>query len=291
MEFGVTFPQTDIELDPDGIRSYGETVDSLGYEHILAYDHILGVEPPSPDWDGPYDYTDQFLEPFVLFSQLATVTDAVDFLTGVLVLPQRETALVAKQAATLDALTDGRFVLGAGVGWNEREYRNLGVDFGTRGTRVVEQIALLKRLWANDLVEFEGEYHQVENAGINPRPDGDTIPVWLGGGADVVLRRIARRADGWLAPTVPLSELESKVKTLRTYLEDEGRDPGEVAIHARVKLGDDSPDRCLEQVTRFDEVGVSHVGVGTMNMGLRSSADHLDVLADFMTDLRDTGLA
>jgi probable F420-dependent oxidoreductase len=291
MEFGVTFPQTDIETDPGEVRTFAETIEAVGYEHILAYDHILGVEPPQPDWDGSYDYTDQFLEPFVLFSQLAAVTDDVEFLTGVLVLPQRETPLVAKQAATLDALTDGRFTLGAGVGWNDLEYRNLGFDFESRGSRIVEQVDVLRELWADDLIDYDGKYHRIEAAGINPRPEDGSIPIWLGGGADVVLRRIARRADGWIAPTIPMSAFESKLEKLRTYLAEEGRDPETFPIHARVKLGELDPETCLDRIERFDELGVSAVAVGTMNMGLTDASEHLEVIEEFMADLREAGLA
>lgn len=291
MEFGVTFPQTDIETDIDGIRSFARAIEEMGYEHLLAYDHVLGVEPPHPDWDGAYDYTDPFLEPFVLFSQLAAVTSDLDFMTGILVLPQRETPLVAKQAATLDRLTDTQFVLGAGVGWNEREYRNLGKDFGTRGARIEEQLEVLRELWEHDLVEYDGEYHEIQNAGINPRPEGGSIPVWLGGSADVVLRRIARRADGWIAPTVPLSVFERKVRTLEEYLEAEGRSLEEFPIHARIKLGELGRDGGLKHLERFAELGVTRVGIGTMNMGLTAAEEHLEVLEGFLTEARDAGLA
>lgn len=290
MEFGVTFPQTDIEATPEAARQYAETVEALGYEHILAYDHILGVEPPEPDWDGSYDYTDQFLEPFVLFSQLAAVTTDVEFVTGVLVLPQRETPLVAKQAATLDVLSDGRFALGAGVGWNDREYRNLGKEFGTRGARIEEQLEVLRALWREDLVDYEGEYHDIEAAGINPRPTDGSIPIWLGGSADVVLRRIARQADGWIAPTIPMSAFENRLRTLRSYLEDEGRDPGAFPINVRLKLGELGHDGAIERLERVADLGVSHVGVGTMNMGLTTAEEHLEELETFWGEIRDRGL-
>lgn len=290
MELGVTFPQTDIGADPTEVRTYAETVEELGYDHVLAYDHVLGVEPPTDEWDGAYDYTDQFLEPFVLFAQQAAVTTDLEFFTGVLVLPQRETPLVAKQAATLDVLSDGRFVLGAGVGWNDLEYRNLGKDFRSRGARIEEQIELLRELWENELVDFDGEFHDVERAGINPLPVQRPIPVWLGGGADVVLRRIARQGDGWIAPTVPPEEFDSKLRTLREYLEEEGRDPEAFPIHARVKLPEFDREEWIDRVATLDDLGVSHVGVGTMNMGLSTAEEHLEVLSEFRSELRDAGL-
>lgn len=291
MEFGVTFPQTDIEANPEGIRTYAETVEEIGYEHVLAYDHVLGVDPPHDEMDRPYDYTDQFLEPFVLFSQLAAVTTDLEFVTGILVLPQRETALVAKQAATLDVLSDGRFSLGAGVGWNDLEYRNLDMDFETRGARIEEQIEVLRELWERDLVDYDGEFHHIHDAGINPRPTGGSIPVWLGGSADVVLRRIARRADGWIAPTIPMADFEAKVRKLRTYLGEEGRSPEEFPIRARVKLGELDREEAMDRIERYDALGVSHVEIGTMNTGQRTAGEHLEVLTDVMGDLQEAGWA
>lgn len=291
MEFGVVFPQTDIGSDPAGIRTYAETVEERGFEHVLAYDHVLGVKPPRPDWDGAYDYTDQFLEPFVLFSYQAAVTTDLEFVTGVLVLPQRETRLVAKQAATLDNLSNGRFTLGAGVGWNDREYENLGADFGTRGARIEEQVEVLRELWQRELVNYEGEWHHLEDAGINPLPVQRPIPLWMGGGADVVLRRIARQADGWIAPTVPMPELEEKLRTLREYLEDEGRDPDEFPIHARLKLSEVDREDWTDRVAALRELGATRLAVGTMNMGLTTADDHLDALDDCLTVLEDAGLA
>lgn len=289
MEFGVTFPQTDIEPNPEAVRRFAARVEELGFEHLLAYDHILGVKPPRDDWEGPYDYTDQFLEPFVLFGQLASVTTDLQFITGVLVLPQREPVLVAKQAATLDVLSDGRFILGAGVGWNDREYGNLGMDFRTRGRRIEEQIDLMRALWTDELVEFAGEWYEVRDAGIAPRPTGGSIPLWLGGGADVVLDRIARTADGWIAPRVPIPEFESMLTTLHDSLQAAGRDPDDLPIHARVKLADHESDGWLDRIEAYERLGVSRVGLGTMDMGYTDAGAHLAPLEDAMETLADHG--
>lgn len=289
MEFGVTFPQTEIEPDPSSVQRYAETVEELGYGHVLAYDHVLGVEPPRPDWDGPYDYTDQFLEPFVLFAHQAAVTADLEFVTGVLVLPQRGTALAAKQAATLDVLSGGRLVLGVGVGWNEREYRNLGEAFGNRGARIEEQVAVLRALWEDELVDFDGEWHRIHGAGIDPRPLQRPIPVWMGGGADVVLRRIARLAEGWLAPSSPLPEFRSKLETLRGYLEAEGRDPDDFPVHVRLDPEALERDDWLDRVDAYDDLGVTHVAAHTMGLGYESADEHLEALTDVATDLEDAG--
>lgn len=290
MEFGVTFPQTDIDPEPADLVAYGQTVERLGFDHILAYDHILGVKPPRPDWDGSYDYTDQFIEPFVLFGQQGAVTSELEFFTGVLVLPQRETPLVAKQAATLDTLCGGRLVLGVGIGWNHGEYRNLGYEFGNRGARIEEQIEVLRELWASDLVSYSGEWHHIEDAGINPRPPDGSIPIWLGGSADVVLRRMARQGDGWVAPTLPMAQFEAKVDTLRSYLDEYGREPDAFPIHARVHPGTDRA-QWIERIEAYEDLGVSHVGLGTMNLGLATAAEHLDELEEFMTAMTDHGLS
>ena len=290
MEFGVTFPQTDIEPHPDDLRRFAIALEEIGFEHLLAYDHILGVEPPHAEWGGAYDYTDQFLEPFVLFSHLASVTADLDFITGILVLPQRETVLVAKQAATLDVLSGGRFSLGAGVGWNEREYRNLGMAFENRGKRIDEQIDLLGELWGTELVDFEGEWHEIQRAGINPRPNDGSIPLWLGGSAEIVIERMARKADGWIAPTLPIPTFEEKIQTLHDSLDEAGRDPESFPIHARVHLGSADGDDWIERIEAYQTLGVTHVGIGTMNMGLTAGHEHLSIFTEAMNELEERGI-
>lgn len=289
MEFGVTFPQTDIEPTPSSVQRYATTVEELGYDYVLAYDHVLGVEPPAPDWDGAYDYTDQFLEPFVLFSNQASVTTDLEFVTGVLVLPQRETQLVAKQAATLDVVSGGRLVLGVGVGWNEREYLNLGKEFRNRGVRIEEQVAVLRELWQHELVDFDGEWHRIHGAGINPLPVRRPIPVWMGGGADIVLRRIARIADGWVAPSSPMPVFRSKLDTLREYLDEAGRDPETFPVSVRLDPESLDGDAWLDDVGAFADLGVTHVGVHTMGLGYETADEHLAALTRVVTDLEDAG--
>jgi probable F420-dependent oxidoreductase len=289
MEFGVTFPQTDIEPTAEASQRYASRVEALGFDHLLAYDHVLGVDPPSPSWDGPYDYTDRFLEPLVLFGQQAAVTDHLEFVTGVLVLPQRETPLVAKQAATVDRLSEGRLVLGAGVGWNEREYRNLGQEFGNRGERIEEQLEVLRSLWSEDLVDYEGQFHSLSGAGINPRPIDGTIPLWLGGGADPVLRRIARTADGWVAPSDPIETLERRLGRLENYLEAEGRTLADVHVQARIKLQHYDGDGWLDDVAAYDDLGIDAVGIGTMGLGYATATEHLAALEDAAGTLSAAG--
>lgn len=221
---GAVFPQTEIGSDPADVRRWATTVEDLGYDHILAYDHVLGAGTDTrPGWQG-YTSENLFHEVFVLYGYLAAVTRRVELVTGVLILPQRQTALVAKQAAEVDVLSGGRLRLGIGVGWNPVEYEALGPSFKDRGIRSEEQIALLRELWAAPLVTFEGRWEQVDNAGINPRPTAGRIPVWLGGGSDLTLRRVARIGDGWLPNADPAKGAEM-AERLRGYARDAGGIP------------------------------------------------------------------
>ncbi len=200
MKFGVVFPQTQLGADPAVLRDFVQAAEGMGYHHLLAYDHVLGANPQREGWeaDRPYTYQDMFHEPFTLFSWMAALTESIGFMTGVLILPQRQTALVAKQAAQLDLLSSGRFRMGIGVGWNAVEYNSLGMDFATRGARVEEQIMILRQLWTRELVDIDGRFDKIDDAGINPLPE-QPIPIWIGGTADVVLQRTARISDGWVA--------------------------------------------------------------------------------------------
>ena len=198
MRYGAIFPQTEIGIDPIAIRDYAQAVEDLGYDYLLAYDHVLGADPEGRGGTWPYTYMSNFHEPLALFSYLAGLTERIELVSGVVILPQRQTALVAKQAAVVDILTGGRLILGVGSGWNYLEYESLGQDFHTRGRRLEEQVGLLRRLWSEPLVEFEGDFDRIPAVGINPRP-GRQIPIWMGGTAPVVLDRIGRIGDGWVA--------------------------------------------------------------------------------------------
>ncbi|HEX9921222.1 MAG TPA: LLM class F420-dependent oxidoreductase, partial [Anaerolineae bacterium] len=193
MKLGVVFPQTEIGHDPAMIKDYVQTAEGLGYAYLLAYDHVLGANPDRPGgWQGPYTYRDSFHEPLVLYGYLAGLTQTIEFVSGILILPQRQTVLVAKQAAQVDLLSGGCLRLGVGIGWNAVEFEALGQDFHTRGKRIEEQVTLLRELWTKPLVTFEGAGHTISAAGLNPLPVQRPIPIWFGGMADVVLRRTAR---------------------------------------------------------------------------------------------------
>ncbi|MGH2443796.1 MAG: LLM class F420-dependent oxidoreductase, partial [Chloroflexota bacterium] len=206
MRIGVTFPQTEITADPIAVRDYAQAAEELGYSHVLAYDHVVGADRSTrPDWRGPYDLHTMFHEVLVLFGYLAAITRRLELVSGVLILPQRQTVLVAKQVAEIDVLSGGRLRLGIGVGWNDVEYQALGEDFHNRGRRSEEQIAVLRELLSKESVTFHGRWHTVEAAGINPMPVQRPIPIWIGGSSEVTLRRVARIGDGWF-PQMPPAE-------------------------------------------------------------------------------------
>jgi probable F420-dependent oxidoreductase len=239
MRIGVVFPQTEIGADPSGVRDYAQAVEQLGYRHILVYDHVLGASTSSrPDWKGAYNSEDMFHEVFVLYGYLAAITQTVELVTGVLVLPQRQTALVAKQAAEIDILSGGRLRLGIGVGWNAVEYQALNENFHNRGARSEEQIALLRALWSEPVVTFKGRWHTVEDAGLNPLPVQRPIPIWIGGYSEVTLRRTARLADGYFPAGKPADDqVRAAIEQLYSYLREAGRDVASFGLEARLSLG------------------------------------------------------
>jgi probable F420-dependent oxidoreductase len=240
MRIGAIFPQNEIGNDPAAIAAWARGVESLGFQHILAYDHVLGAGVEGrPGWRG-YTSDDPFHEVFVLFGYFAALTTDVELVTGILILPQRQTVLVAKQAAEVDVLSGGRLRLGVGVGWNPAEYEALGESFAERGARSVEQIELLRALWADPLVTYRGRWDQVTDAGLNPLPVRRRIPIWLGGGAEPVLRRIGRIGDGWLPRRRPDEKAAAMLARVRRYAEEAGRRPDDIGVEGRLTLSDAS---------------------------------------------------
>jgi probable F420-dependent oxidoreductase len=275
VHLGVVFPQTEIGDDPVLIRDFTQTAEGLGYSHLLVFDHVLGAGlAHRPDWRGPYDTDDAFHEPFVLFGYLAGLTERIELVTGVLVLPQRQTALVAKQAAEVDVLSGGRLRLGVGVGWNDVEYQALGEDFHNRGRRIEEQIALMRALWTEPVVDFEGRWHRVPEAGINPLPLQRPIPVWLGGQAEPVLRRIGAMGDGWFPQMLPDQRARKALDRLRGYAADNGRDPVQLGVEPRVEIRYGDPADWPALIEDWRELGATHVAVSTSGLGL-TGAEHV----------------
>src|SRR5258708_3344065 len=277
MQIGVTFPQTEIGADPLFIRDYAQAVEGLGYQHLVIFDHVLGADPPHrPGWRG-YTQKDMFHEPFVLFGYLAALTH-LELVTAVIILPQRQTALVAKQATEVDILTGGKLRLGVGIGWNPVEYEALGMNFHTRGRAIEEQIEVLRLLWSQPIVSYHGQFHTITEAGLNPLPARRSIPIWTGGRADVLLQRTARMADGWFPQGQPDEQMRQAVERLRRYISEAGRDPDSVGIEARMNAADGDLDEWVRQTEGWRELGATHISINTMGAGFKSPDEHIEAI-------------
>ena len=279
MQIGVVFPQTEIGAAVEGVRAYGLRVEELGFAHVLVYDHVLGADPEvHKPWNGPYNVHTTFHEPFVLFGYYAAIT-SLELVTGIIILPQRQTALVAKQAAEVDLLTNGKFRLGVGLGWNAVEYEALGKEFTNRGVRMEEQIALLRRLWTEPAVTHDGAFERVTAAGIAPLPVQRPIPTWLGAQSKRAYERVGRLADGWFPQVPPGPKLDEARAIVDQAARDAGRDPSTLGMEGRVSWTDAGLEKVVEQVGRWRDAGATHVSINTMNAGLGSIDGHLEALA------------
>jgi probable F420-dependent oxidoreductase len=279
MRIGVVFPQTELGGDVGAVRAYGEGVQDLGFTHLLAYDHVIGADPDvHRGWNGPYDVRTTFHEPFVLFGYLAAIT-RLELVTGIIILPQRQTVLVAKQVAEVDLLTAGRFRLGVGIGWNAVEYEALGKDFSNRGARLEEQVVLLRRLWTEPSVTHEGVYERLTGAGLAPLPVQRPIPVWFGAVAERALRRVGRLADGWFPQVPPGPRLDEARAVVSRAAVDAGRDPDAMGMEGRISWDEGDVDKLVRQAGRWRDADATHLSVNTMGAGLASVEDHLAALA------------
>lgn len=280
MQTGVVFPQTEIGSDVGAVRAYVEAVEGMGYAHILIYDHVLGADPAvHQGWQGPYDVTTTFHEPFVAFGFMAAIT-TMELVTAIIILPQRQTALVAKQAAEVDLLTGGRFRLGVGLGWNAVEYEALAKDFSNRGRRMEEQVELLRRLWTEPTVTFDGAYERITGAGLAPLPVQRPIPLWFGGQSPAAYRRAGRLGDGWFPQVAPGPRLDEAISMVEQGAREAGRDPAVLGMEGRVSWGQGGVDQLVDHVGRWRDAGATHVSVNTMRAGLASVDDHVRVLAE-----------
>jgi probable F420-dependent oxidoreductase len=285
VHLGVVFPQTEIGADPVAIRDMVQAVEGLGFDYLLAYDHVLGANPERPGgWRGPYTFRDMFHEPLTLYAWLAGLTQRLEFVTGILILPQRQTALVAKQAAQVSLLSGGRLRLGVGIGWNAVEYSALGQNFHRRGRRLEEQVILLRRLWTEPLVTHAGVEESIADAGLNPLPP-QPIPIWFGGDADAALRRMARLGDGWIPNWMPLDRLKSTLVTLRNYIAEEGRDPAQFGVDVRIHVTRTPEAGWQREAEQLAAMGVTHVCINTMGAGYTRLEQHLDAVRRFKAAL------
>jgi probable F420-dependent oxidoreductase len=283
MKIGVVLPQTEIGNDPAAIKAYAEAVEDMGFTHILVFDHVLGANPDRPGgWKGPYTYRHGFHEPFVLFGFLAAATRQVELVTGIVILPQRQTALVAKQAAAVDVLSGGRLRLGVGVGWNPVEFEALGEDFTKRGRRIEEQVDVLRALWTRELVTFNGREHRISDAGLNPLPVQRPIPIWMGGESEVVQQRMARIADGWLPHFRAGAPGQAAVDRIHSLVREAGRDPKAFGIEGRITLSQIPESEWAKEMDAWRTMrGITHLCVHTAGLGLAKPADHVETLRRF----------
>ena len=292
MKLGVVFPQNIIGGDPALVRDFAQTVEGLGYAHIVTYDHVLGVNRAAyPDWRGPYTSADLFHDPFTLFSYIAGITERIELSPQILILPQRQAVLVAKQAASLDVLSGGRLRLGVGIGWNKVEYVALGENFHDRGQRSEEQIAVMRALWSDPHVVFEGEHHTIPNAGINPLPE-KPLEVWLGGGSPRTFDRIGRIGDGWLINYGEADKVRDGVAQIHASAIRAGRDPQTIGLDCWTGVGDGSAETWRAEIEQWRGVGASHITFNTINGSRnpirdKNPAVHLKAIEAYMAAVKD----
>jgi probable F420-dependent oxidoreductase len=287
MKIGVIYPQTELKGDPAAVHRIGMAAEELGYQHLLTYDHVLGAtHDRTPKLTGPYTEKDPFHDPFVMFAYLAGITKRLELITGILILPQRQTVLVARQAADLDLLSGERFRLGVGLGWNYVEYESLGQDFHVRGKRVAEQIDLLRRLWSEPLVNFSGTFDRVDRAALNPRPRR-SIPIWLSGFVDVALQRAAALADGFIFADGATDAFEQASK-LKRYLKDASRPVDGFGLHCNMIRAKSLKD-VVDTASRWRDIGGTHASVVTMGQSFTGIDQHIDYMRRAADALRAAG--
>ena len=282
MQIGAVLPHNEIGTDPQAIKAYVQGLEALGITHLLIYDHVLGADPDRPGgWSGPYDKDIAFHEPFTFYAFVAAVTTRLELVTTVLVLPQRQTALVAKQAAEVALLSNNRLRLGIGTGWNAVEYEALNEDFSNRGKRQAEQVSLMRRLWSEDTFSFEGDYHRVTQAGINPRPS-QPVPVWFGGGAPALLKRCAELGDGWMPLGGPNAKSQACIDAMRAHREAAGQPWDGFGIQAQAQFAGGTPERWRVHAEKWRAMGATHLAVATHNAGESDADGHLERIESYM---------
>lgn len=282
VQIGAFFPTRDMPADRVAMRDWAQAAEAIGFDFIEVPDHVLGADRAAlPNFQGPYDVDDAFHETFVTLTYIAAVTERVGLASGVLILPQRQTVLVAKQAAQLDIVSGGRLRLGIGVGWNPVEYDALGQDWHVRGRRQEEQIALMQRLWTERTVTFDGRFDRVQHAGINPLPIQRPIPIWFGGGVDAVLRRAAIYGQGWIPLGQPDEQVEARLERLHGYLRAAGRDPAAFGLEAWIRSSSGAPDTWRQASERWQALGATHITFYTSGQGVGTVTQQIEALRQF----------
>ena len=281
MKIGAVLPHNEIGTDPGAMKAYAQGVEGLGMTHMLLYDHVLGADPNRPGgFKGPYDKDVKFHEPFTTFAFIAAVTEKVEMVTNILILPQRQTVLVAKQAAEVAILSNNRLRLGVGTGWNEVEYVGLNVPFKQKGARQEEQVKLLKLLWLEDSLDYTGEFHRIDLASINPRPSKQ-IPIWFGGGAPALLDRAARLGDGWMPLGGPSDNSKAAIETMKKAREAAGQSWDSFGIQAQAMYAGGTPERWAKHADKWRDLGATHMAIRTDSAGLKSVDEHLKCMEEY----------
>jgi len=284
MKIGAVFPQLEIGTDPTAIRDYAVALEEMGFDHLLAYDHVIGADITNrPDWNMPYTSAHDFHEPLMLFSFLAGQVSRLEFASGILILPQRQTALAAKQVANLDVFSGGRFRMGVGIGWNQVEYEALGVSFAQRGARLDEQMTFLRELFAKPSFSFNGDFHTLTEGGIKPLPVRKSVPLWVGGVSDAAMNRAAKLGDGWM-PVLPATAAAEKIDSFKGAVAKAGRDPAQVGfeniifvgttIGGKVRTWEDA----VADIDVWKKEGATHVCIHTMGADLGGGDGHIEFL-------------
>jgi probable F420-dependent oxidoreductase len=287
MEFGAVIPHHEIGTDPGAMRAFAQGAEELGMTHLLVYDHVVGVDRNRPGgFEGPYDSNTAFHEPLVLFGFLAACTTRVELVTAVLILPQRQAVLVAKQAAEVAMLSGNRLRLGVGVGWNTVEYDALNEDFHTRGRRQAEQVELMRRLWTEDAFTFDGEFHHFEHASILPRPS-EPVPVLFGGSAPALLDRCARLGDGWMPLGSPNDKSAERIDEMRRVREAAGLPWDGFEIRSQAQYAGGAPERWRAHAQKWQQLGATHLAIATHNAGPTDVDGHLARIADYRAAVVD----
>ena len=282
MEIGAVFPHNEIGTDPQAIKDYAQGVEELGITHLLIYDHVLGADRNRPGgFEGPYDKDVAFHEPFTTFAFIAAVTKNLDMITTVMILPQRQTVLVAKQAAELAILSNNRFKLGIGVGWNAVEYVGLNENFKNRGKRQAEQVELMRLLWESEVLEYKGDYHHIDKASLNPRPS-ENVPIWFGGGAPQLIERCADLGDGWIPLMGPNEAARNALQEIRAKREAKGLDWNNFGVQAQAQYAGGGPDRWNKHAEKWRDLGASHLAVATHNAEPTNVDGHLSRIKEYM---------
>jgi probable F420-dependent oxidoreductase len=286
MQFGAVLPHNEIGSDPVTIRAYLEGLESLGVNHLLAYDHVLGADRErAGGFSGPYDKDVAFHEPLTFFAYAAAVTTRLEFMPAVLILPQRQAVLVAKQAAEVAILSGNRLRLGIGTGWNRVEYDALNENFRNRGKREADQVRLLRRLWEEPSISYDSDFHQVDQAGLNPLPPAP-IPIWFGGSAPALLKRCAELGDGWVPLEAPNDSSKSGLETIRAHREASGKSMDGFGVQAQAQYRGGSPGRWQLHAQQWEAIGATHLAIATHNAGPANVYDHLSRVEEYLAAVR-----